>query len=97
MGQMLAILTVLNNYLGLLCHTLQLGLLCHTLQGAKHPGTAHQSEETNILTEEDEIGEKSEPAFTNTQFLADQQEVQAWLPFNKLASYGDVLFVLKLQ
>ena len=72
MGQMLAILTVLNNN--------YLGLLYHTLQGAKHPGTAHQSEETNILTEEDEISEKNEPAFTNTQFLADQQE--AWLPFN---------------
>ncbi len=46
---MLAILTVLNNN--------YLGSLCHTSQGAKHPGTAHQSEETNILTEEDEISE----------------------------------------
>ena len=69
---MLAILTVLNNN--------YLGSLCHTSQGAKHPGTAHQSEETNILTEEDEISEKSEAAFPNTQFLADHQEVQAWLP-----------------
>jgi len=47
MGQMLAILTVLNNN--------YLGLLYHTLQGAKHPGTAHQSKETSILIAEDKI------------------------------------------
>lgn len=46
MGKMLAILIVLSNK-----HS---GLLCRDLQGAKHPGTAHQSEETDILIAEDE-------------------------------------------
>ena len=70
MGQMLAILTVLKNK--------YFGLQCHTLQGAKHHGTAHQSEETNILIAEDEINEGSHVNLpsTNTQFPADQQKVQ---------------------
>jgi len=46
MGKMLAILIVLSNK-----HS---GLLCRALQGAKHPGTAHQSGETDILIAEDE-------------------------------------------
>ena len=68
MGQMLAILTVLNNK--------HFGFLCHTLQGAKQPGTAHQSEETSILIAEDEINVKSQVNLpsTNTQPLADQQK-----------------------
>ena len=74
MRQMLAILTVLNNK--------HFGLLCYTLQGVKHPGTAHQSEETNIA--EDEISEKSHVNLpsANTQFLADHQKVLTWLPVN---------------
>ena len=69
-------LTVLNNE--------HFGLLCHTLQSAKNPGTARQSEETNILIAEDEIREKSHVNLpsTNTQFLADQRRVQTWLPVN---------------
>ena len=61
-------LTVLNNE--------HFGLLCHTLQGVKHPGTAHQSEETSILIAEDTISEKSHVNLpsTSTQFLADQQK-----------------------
>ena len=59
------------------------GLLYHTLQGAKHPGTAHQSEETNIPIAEDEINENSHVNLpsTNTQsWLTDQRQVHKPLP-----------------
>ena len=61
-------LTVLNNK--------HFGLLCHTLQGAKNPGTARQSEETNILIAEDEIREKSHvnlPSPTPSSWLTNKE------------------------